>query len=661
MIPRLLRDATRVRGDDPALVAHIGLTTPPRLRRRHIRAYDRVVDLDRGGDVQSLDLEQASFVLLILASPTDLRRLVSLADRLPLAPHVLLAFTSVPAHWGPPLPAHPGQGQWNHLEDMQLRRHPGGAWSLEVFFLEPVATGSIVSGVARALGGARRHEAPNPLVALAAEPQQLAEATRWRPGDPGCRVSTYDGPVPTLRVTPAADMVLRHHRDATSDRPEWTDDRVRVVERVDPRSRAAASGVPVTELPPVDERTVNPVGFLRSPRTGTAPARMACLRRGQDGWAIVQAGRPLVRIPECGTVTDVDLTRLRQTRGVDIDWGVEPSPVTAPRAVAHLAAAGVPLVSTEVPVWASGLGDDLPPLLGSRSAAELRDDHLREEHSVLLRRAALRTHGSRAWWRRIGSGMGAPQPPQPTISVILCTRRPEMVEFALNQVCRQRRVTMEVLLTLHGFSAEQAGLAPVLAQARNRLQDHGHQLITTEAAGNQLYGQVLNTALERSSGALVAKMDDDDWYGPEHLADLLLAKDYSGADIAGSGQEYTYLEELDITVRRGTVTERAWQYVAGGAFLADRTVLTEVGGFRPLPRAIDTQLFTAVTKNGGRIYRTHGLGYVLRRKASGHTWSEGVGYFLTRTTGQWPGWRPSALLEPDPGDRPIPELTGAVR
>ena len=53
------------------------------------------------------------------------------------------------------------------------------------------------------------------------------------------------------------------------------------------------------------------------------------------------------------------------------------------------------------------------------------------------------------------------------------------------------------------------------------------------------------------------------------------------------------------------------------------------------------------TAAGGSVFRTQGLGYVLRRTAGGHTWETGLGYFLTRKSlaAQWRGFRPSRLLE----------------
>ena len=50
---------------------------------------------------------------------------------------------------------------------------------------------------------------------------------------------------------------------------------------------------------------------------------------------------------------------------------------------------------------------------------------------------------------------------------------------------------------------------------------------------------------------------------------------------------------------------------------------------------------------GGEVYRTHGLGYVLRRNASGHTWEVDMDYLLdpSRVERTWPGLTPSRLME----------------
>jgi hypothetical protein len=157
-------------------------------------------------------------------------------------------------------------------------------------------------------------------------------------------------------------------------------------------------------------------------------------------------------------------------------------------------------------------------------------------------------------------------------------------------------------------------------------------------------------------------MDDDDWYGPDFVRDLLLARRYSGAQVVGCFAEFNFLQPQWITTRRPDPSEIYRPLVAGGTMLIDRGFLRSIGGFRNTLKYVDAQLLTAVRAAGGAIYRTHGLGYVLRRGNHGHTWDPGMGYFVSgqRVAAQWRGFRPSALLEPAAADQPTRQTAATV-
>ena len=70
-------------------------------------------------------------------------------------------------------------------------------------------------------------------------------------------------------------------------------------------------------------------------------------------------------------------------------------------------------------------------------------------------------------------------------------------------------------------------------------------------------------------------------------------------------------------MRRGHPSELYATFVAGGTMMVDRSMLREVGGFRSVRKYVDAQLLAAVRAAGGAIYRTHGLGYLLRRNPPG--------------------------------------------
>ncbi len=150
-------------------------------------------------------------------------------------------------------------------------------------------------------------------------------------------------------------------------------------------------------------------------------------------------------------------------------------------------------------------------------------------------------------------------------------------------------------------------------------------------------------------------MDDDDWYGRDFVADLLLARSYSGADVVGTPPEFTYVEPLRTTVRRQDATEAFRPIVAGRHHARSTAAPSPLSAASARPASSSTPACSRPSVDaGGTVYRSHGHGYVLRRGAQGHTWDPGLGYFVGRKLSwhQWRGFRPSPLLDPDEADRP---------
>ena len=597
-----------------------------------------LLDLDQDGVPAGLaDVRVESFVVLA-RTPTDVRRAATFSGALPKTRHVLIVAVDAPPDRSPPVPSpHP---RWRTLEELQVRRLDSGGWTVETRSSTSRPAGEVVAATAKALGGHALDAGPGWTAGLAG-----AGVAHWRPGDPNATVIDINNLPPAGDHGLPVDLVLRTIDDGS---PDWSGVHPPVIERPNaaalnwarlgrPGIDKVRSSLPALtcpdSVPPIDERSVNPAGFVVTPTLGTA----SLLQRG-TAWQVRLGERTLVDFAPARSVTDVDIARLRDVRALRIEWGRHSGPVAAAHVVAGLAAGGVPMFASHVPPWARCLGDDIVRLLDSVDEAQLADDLRREEHSIRLRRAALRTHSVRARWRSLRAEAGVPQPPSTPISVLLCTRRAQGLDFAFAQLSLQRHADFEVVLVLHGASSD----SPVVKRA---LAAFSHPLSVVEVPSTVPFGMALNHGAARTSGRFLAKMDDDDWYGPEHLADLLLARDYSGADLVGCHNAFTYLEQIGVTVQLRGETERPHRQVAGAALFIERSAFQEVGGFRPIRRAVDTHVQRAVEAAGGKIYRTHGLGWVVRRSASGHTWDQPIGYFLRRSIRQWRGFRPSALLE----------------
>ena len=53
----------------------------------------------------------------------------------------------------------------------------------------------------------------------------------------------------------------------------------------------------------------------------------------------------------------------------------------------------------------------------------------------------------------------------------------------------------------------------------------------------------LNRGVETASGEYIAKMDDDDYYGERYLSDMMLAANFSDAEVLGKGTYFAYMEK----------------------------------------------------------------------------------------------------------------------
>jgi hypothetical protein len=616
---------------------------------------NELVDLDDVTLDAPFDAPSSGIAALVARSSTDLRRAASLAGLFPEAKHLLIAVAQAPPHRSFALPiVAPGRPPPRSL---RVHRGPAGEWIVEARFNRPTSMRDFVAATVRGLDGRHVEAFPFPRVALAGR-----GAAAWRPGDMGATLVGEGGPLGESDGYVSADLVLR---STGPDSPAWSDPQVTAVDRpqMDRLSWTAlgsAGGIDearailpalsdVDAVPPVDERSVNPGGFVSNPELDGG-----VLAQSGDRWC-VRLVRPaggenkdgeneeLVRFHPSGAVTDADIGRLRQLRSVNIEWGRHSGPISAVRVIAGLAAAGVPLRTSRVPLWAGALGERIVRLITEVDEEWFADDLRREQHSIRLRRAALRTHSTQARWRSLaaaaGPAAGLEVPSRPTVSVILCTRRPDFIDSALRQIDRQRDVEVEVILTLHG-------VPPGLPEVGTALAAFSKPITIVEVPSDVPFGEALNRGIRHAEGRYVAKWDDDDWYGPDFLADMVLASTYSGAELVGCFAQFVYLEQIDLTVyRRAGQSERIGRVVAGGTFVMQRPFVDAIGGFPPVGRSVDAAMMKLVTAAGGQIYRTHGLAFLLNRRASGHTWGMPVTYFLRSVERQWRGFHPSPLMK----------------
>ena len=325
------------------------------------------------------------------------------------------------------------------------------------------------------------------------------------------------------------------------------------------------------------------------------------------------------------------LAKARNRVAVDLT-GFQASTEDTARLIVDLSAVGAPIVCAELNLGVvQRIGKDLSELIPSR-VGKLVDPLNREIYSSQLRRNAHRDHSIQANLGKIVRETGRASI-MPTVSIVLATQRPQLVDFALAQIATQSYPHLEVVVGCHGFELEKS----LVTSSRQSL---GNLKILSCSREKNL-GEVLAELVDHSDGDLISKWDDDDWYDVDHILDLVLAMRYSGAEIVGKAAEFIYSELLDLTMRRFSIgAENFSTTIAGGTILTSKEVITDVlGGWPSAPRRVDRLLIDGVLKAGGLCYRTHGFGYILRRGVDpmAHTWDQGIGYFLAASVAQRAG------------------------
>lgn len=261
-------------------------------------------------------------------------------------------------------------------------------------------------------------------------------------------------------------------------------------------------------------------------------------------------------------------------------------------------------------------------LLEARAEALLADDDLRRRTSVRLRHHIHARLSTRVALIALVEALHLDDRPSERISVLLATRRPERLGQVLADLAAQRHADLEVIVLPHGDAPLPTGFSEVLPG----------ELRVERVAAERPLGAVLNVGLDLATGCYVAKVDDDDRYGSEHLADQLLALHHSGADLVGKRVHAVYDEAADATfVPPPGGEERHEDHLPGATLLLPADLLRSVR-WRHVPRAVDTELIRAIHLAGGSAYSTHRYGFV-RVRHGDHLYQPDQAWQGTRTPG----------------------------
>ncbi|MHA7142674.1 glycosyltransferase family protein [Arthrobacter sp. Sr33] len=299
------------------------------------------------------------------------------------------------------------------------------------------------------------------------------------------------------------------------------------------------------------------------------------------------------------------------------------SPSMCARRVFEITASGTPVVSTRSSAVATFFPPDEVTIVDSSADARGALASLVQHQSFgdrQVHRAQRRIWNEHTYSHRAEQIIARALPEQersvrlPSLSVLVSTIRPQQLDHVFRTVNSQFGVRAELVLLTHGFTLDVSQLHDL-----QRLYPLGALTLLT-APSNQSLGECLNDCVAAASGDVLAKMDDDDFYGANYFLDQLHALKYSGAEVVGKQAHYMYLERYDATVLRFAHKEHRFTNMVMGP-----TLMAAADQFRAFPfqhrsSGEDTAFLKAIVQASGSIYSSDRYNFYQQRNGSGHTW-----------------------------------------
>lgn len=249
----------------------------------------------------------------------------------------------------------------------------------------------------------------------------------------------------------------------------------------------------------------------------------------------------------------------------------------------------------------------------------------RERRSIFWRREVILNFSYLSLVESILQLINIPLRPTEKISVIHSTNRPTYLKHALDNIDRQTwpKNKIEVVLILHGDNSDFGDVGSIIKKYDFKIK------ILRRPSGS-IFGENLNLAISKTTGRYITKMDDDDWYGPNHFYDLYSALIYSQANLVGKWGNFTYLSGRNTMCTYAAKNEESYVHqLPGATFMGVRQVFENVK-FGHVSRAIDSDLNRRLIMRGGRCYSTHKYNFI-RVRHGDHTYKADDEMFLANS------------------------------
>lgn len=201
------------------------------------------------------------------------------------------------------------------------------------------------------------------------------------------------------------------------------------------------------------------------------------------------------------------------------------------------------------------------------------------------------------------------------VTAICVSKRPEMLQRIAEILNAQTHPELRLIFVTHNSDFDVEQIQKVFSP---RFQTKIFHLPTEDT----FLADGLNLALDHAETDLVAKIDDDDYYGPNYLFDAALAFNYSNAGLVGKNTFFSYIESINkLALRFINKHYRYTKLVQGGTLVWDRKK-TGYKKFNRVRQGTDSAFLKELVNESIPILSIDPFNFIhVRYKSSNHhTW-----------------------------------------
>lgn len=193
------------------------------------------------------------------------------------------------------------------------------------------------------------------------------------------------------------------------------------------------------------------------------------------------------------------------------------------------------------------------------------------------------------------------------ISVIACTKKPELMDHIVTNYINQSWENKELIVIINHDSLN-------LDHWREKAK-HVQNVSIYQLPGDKSIGECRNWAIDKTKYNYITLFSTDHYYAPHFIIDLMHAFDYSNAHIVGKCSYYTYIESMNALAIRFPNQENQYvDYLCGSAMIVKKDVFHHVQ-FPAESKGMDTSFFKNCVDKGFKMYAADKYNYVHKSMA----------------------------------------------